>query len=180
MALCPCRHLECSSALLLVASPAMPPKRRWADMADSASDDETWHSSATGTAPLTLAVGGPPFYAILLSYLRGLCDERVSRSAMATLQQVLRNHPRAQTLPAGMLRDLVFFISFDVHVKVAHAQTFVEALLGGQYSGTSLVLWQRLLQMECYVDFPAPALRWYIYSPMPASCFSVVFTFQID
>ena len=77
---------------------------RWADMVDSdedlAADPVATPVGLVAPSPVRSAVAFP-FHVVLRAYICGLVDARVSRSAMGSLQQLLRGDPRTSPWLCG-------------------------------------------------------------------------------
>lgn len=105
-----------------------------------------------------------PFSVLLLAFLRGLGDPTVSKHSLRVLQHCLQEHPRAAERTHGTLvYDLIFFSSLDPLVKVDHVSSYLRAFWSGAISWETLALWQKFLQIECYVDFACPVLSVALY-----------------
>ncbi|CAK9089942.1 Uncharacterized protein (Fragment), partial [Durusdinium trenchii] len=141
---------------------------RWADMVDSDED----LAADPAAAPVGLVAPSPvrcavafPFHVVLRAYICGLVDARVSRSAMGSLQQLLRGDPRTSPWLCGSYyHDLVFGIELAAEAKLRRACAYLLASQCCLLSPAALQLWWHLLEVECCVDFPCLTL-WMVLFP---------------
>ena len=124
---------------------------RWADLVDS--DEEPG-----GLVPARRL----PFSLILDVYLRGLFRPEISCGSLARVQRLLREDPRAATLPKG-LRDVVCFLSFRRRGIRRQVRAFVAAVLYMQCSPATARVWQSWLRIQTFYDPPTwDSLAYYL------------------
>ena len=90
-----------------------------------------------------------PLRTLLHAYLRGVLRLEGRSTSLVTLRCLLRDELPAETLPAGLLRDLVYSVSFDVDTILLHVNNFLHAVASRAVAGAALRQWLIFVWLEC-------------------------------
>ena len=131
----------------------------WSEVQDSSSDSADDAAAPTAPPPAT-RVSRFPLRTVLHAYLRGVLFREGHSSSLLTLQRLLLHELPADTLPRGLLRDLVYSFSFDVDTVLLHVNNFLRAAASRAVVGAVLWQWLIFVWLECLrlPDPPRPVL----------------------